>query len=624
MIDQRFIRNFAIIAHVDHGKSTLSDRFLEITHTIEKDKLGEQFLDMNVISKKRGITIKLAPVRMKYHTEIPNSNFQTLNKSQLQNSNNQNGLEIRNSDLGFTDAEYVLNLIDTPGHVDFSYEVSRTLAACEGAVLLVDATQGIQAQTVAHFHEARKQNLVMIPVINKIDLPNAQTAAVVKELISVFGFTEEEIIFISAKTGENVPLLLEKIVTTLPSPRGDSEKPLRALIFDAVYDEYRGVIAYIKVIDGSLKKDDQIQMFQNNAKTTVTEVGFFNPFLQASDTLGAGEIGYVITGIKDIRQCRVGDTIISEKFKVKSEKFAEDDKGVIVEALTGYTIPKPMIFFGMFPKEASDFAKLRESLGKLTLNDTALTYTEDYSAYLGSGFRVGFLGLLHAEIVKERLQQEFNLDLLLTMPQVLYEKEPDGQMREPYMLLTIYVPVAYVGNVMTVCQKRKGNMIDLAYHDTYATLTYELPYTMFIRGLSAELKSVTSGYASIDYEVADYRVADLVSVDVKINDNVIDVLSELIYREDAIALGREKAAKLKDSLDRQQFRQIIQAVVNGTIIAREEIPPYRKDVLAKMSGGDRTRKDKLLEAQKKGKKRMISTGKVNLPQEALFNLIENN
>ncbi len=605
MIDQKLIRNFAIIAHVDHGKSTLSDRFLEITKTISKDKLGEQFLDMNVISRKRGITIKLAPVRMQYKLTVKNEKLKVDDE------------ETFNSQL------YTLNLIDTPGHVDFSYEVSRTLAACEGAILLVDATQGIQAQTVAHFYEAKKQNLMMLPVINKIDLPNAQTEAVVKELVSVLGFKKEEILFISAKTGENVETLLEKIITVLPPPKGETEKPLRALIFDAVYDEYRGVVAYIKVIDGKIQKNDQIQMFQNSSKTTVTEVGSFDPFLHPSDSLGAGEIGYVITGIKDIRECRVGDTIISEKFKVKSEKLAEDEEGTSVHALPGYTTPKPMVFFGMFPRVASDFAKLRESLGKLTLNDTALTYTEEYSAYLGSGFRVGFLGLLHAEVVKERLQQEFNLDLLLTMPQVLYEKDAMGQMMEPYMLLTVYVPVTYVGNVMTVCQKRKGNMIDLTYHDTYATLTYELPYSMFIRGLSAELKSVTSGYASIDYEVSEYKPADLVSVDVKINDNTIDVLSELIYREDAIFFGREKAKKLKESLPRQQFRQIIQACVNGAIIAREEIPPFRKDVLAKMSGGDRTRKDKLLEAQKKGKKRMISTGKINLPQEALFSLIEN-
>jgi GTP-binding protein LepA len=575
-MEMNHIRNFAIIAHIDHGKSTLSDRMLEITQTIAKDKLGEQFLDQNPISKKRGITIKLAPVRMKYH---------------------------------HGGQEYMLNLIDTPGHVDFSYEVSRTLAACEGAVLLVDATQGIQAQTVAHFMAAKKEGLVMIPVINKIDLPGAQTESVIKELIEVFGFTREEILFISAKTGENVPLLLEKIVEKIPSPVGDTNAPLRALVFDAAYDEYRGVVAYVRIMDGSVKTGETIEMIQSKAKTVVSDTGFFSPFLASTGNLETGEIGYIVGGIKDIRECRVGDTITIS--------------GSGVVPLPGYTTPKPMIFFGMYPKYADDFPMLRESLGKLELNDTALTYSEEYSAYLGSGFRVGFLGLLHAEIVKERLSQEFDLELLLTMPAVLYQKEEDESMLEPYMLLTIYIPTQYVGGVMAVCQKRKGNMIDLAYHDTYATLTYEMPYSMFIRGLSAELKSVSSGYASMDYEMSGYHPADLVTLEVKINDNVIDVLSELVYRDDAMYIAREKAAKLKDALPRQQFRQIIQAVVNGNIAAREEITPYRKDVLAKMSGGDRTRKDKLLEAQKKGKKRMINTGKVHVPQEALFSMIEN-
>lgn len=611
MIDQQFIRNFAIIAHIDHGKSTLSDRFLEITSTIAKDKLGEQFLDMNAISKKRGITIKLAPVRMRYHYTGKDEVVSEADNTDMESSEGK-----------IIEGDYILNLIDTPGHVDFSYEVSRTLAACDGAILLVDATQGIQAQTVAHYHEAKKQNLGMIPVINKIDLPNAQTGAVVKELITVFGFKEEEIIFISAKTGENVALLLDAVITRLPSPKGVKDAPLRALIFDAVYDEYRGVVTYIRVLDGNLTTGDQITLFQSSVKTIVTEVGYFDPFLHASSTIGAGEIGYVITGIKDIRQCRVGDTLINSKFRIQNAKLAVDEHGVQVHALPGYITPKPMVFFGMFPKEASDFANLRESLSKLTLNDTALTYTEEYSAYLGSGFRVGFLGLLHAEIVKERLQQEFGLELLLTMPQVLYEKQEDGSFKEPYMLLTIYVPVQYVGNVMTVCQKRKGNMLDLQYHESYATISYELPYSMFIRGLSGELKSITSGYASIDYELSEYKAADLVVIDVKINDNVIDVLSEYGYREDAIHIAREKAEKLKESLDRQQFRQIIQAVVDGNIVAREEIPPFRKDVLAKMSGGDRTRKDKLLEAQKKGKKRMITSGKIHLPQAALFSMIE--
>ncbi len=575
MNNQGFIRNFAIIAHIDHGKSTLSDRFLELTKTIAKDKLQEQFLDQNVISRQRGITIKLAPVRMKYQ-------------------------------LG--SQEYELNLIDTPGHVDFSYEVSRTLAACEGAVLLVDATQGIQAQTVAHYQVAKKLGLVMIPVLNKIDLPNAQVEIVTKELVD-FGFKEDEILFISAKTGEGVEPLLQKIINKVPPPAGNDapDSTLRALIFDAVYDEYRGVIAYVRIKDGKIKKGDKIQFYQNGIRTETTEVGMFTPFLKETEELSTGEIGYIIGSIKDIRQCRVGDTIISE--------------GSNIDPLPGYTTPQPMVFFGVYPKDANDFVSLRDSLGKLTLNDTALTYTEEHSAYLGSGFRVGFLGLLHADIVKERLKQEFDLDLLLTMPQVLYEKKSEEEIFEPYMLLNIYAPSTYVGNVMTVCQKKKGNLIDMQYHEAYAVLSYEMPYSMFIRGLAGDIKSVTAGFGSIDYELTDYKKADLVKLDILINNNPIDVLSELVYRDESMYVARDKAKKLKESLDRQQFRQIVQVVINGNIIAREEISPFRKDVLAKMSGGDRTRKDKLLEAQKKGKKKMIQTGKVSLSQEALFSMI---
>lgn len=578
MQEQQLIRNFAIIAHIDHGKSTLSDRLLEVTKTIAKDKLQEQFLDQNVISRKRGITIKLAPVRMNYTQG---------------------------------DKTYILNLIDTPGHVDFSYEVSRTLAACEGAVLLVDATQGIQAQTVAHYQVAKKLGLAMIPVLNKIDLPNAQTEVVTKELID-FGFAKEDIICISAKTGENVDVLLERIIEKFPSPQGHPDKPLRALIFDAVYDEYRGVIAYVRIMDGAVKKGDKVQFYQNNVLTEVTEVGMFTPFLKETDGLATGQIGYIVGGIKDIRQCRVGDTITVTNVKAIDPQF---------EPLPGYQLPQSMVFFGLYPKDPNDFAVLRDSLGKLTLNDTALTYTEEYSAYLGSGFRVGFLGLLHADIVKERLMQEFGLDLLLTMPQVLYERKNEDEIFEPFMLLNIYTPVEYVGNVMTISQKRKGHLLDMQYHEAYAVMSYEMPYSMFIRGLSGEIKSATSGFGSIDYELTDYKKADLVQLDIVINTNVIDVLSELVYRDEAPYIAREKAHKLKESLDRQQFRQIIQATVNNNVVAREEIPPYRKDVLAKMSGGDRTRKDKLLEAQKKGKKRMVQTGKVALSQDALFSMI---
>ncbi|OGH41822.1 MAG: elongation factor 4 [Candidatus Levybacteria bacterium RIFCSPLOWO2_02_FULL_36_8b] len=582
MMEQKNIRNFAIIAHVDHGKSTLADRLLELTKTVPKEKLQEQFLDQNPISRERGITIKLAPVRMKY---------------------------ILNSE------SYILNLIDTPGHVDFSYEVSRTLAACEGAILLVDATQGIQAQTVAHFRTAKKQNLVLIPVINKIDLSSAQIEATSKELVETFSFKQEEIIYISAKTGANVDLLLEAIIRRLPHPKGEERETLRGLIFDAVYDEFRGVVAYVRIVDGQIEKEDRVKFYQNNIWSEVTDLGYFSPHLVSSNSLLTGEIGYIITGIKDIRKVRVGDTITNSEFRIQNSEFTP---------LPGYMIPKPMVFFGVYPKSTDDYIYLKESLAKLTLNDTALTYTEEYSSYLGSGFRVGFLGLLHAQIVKERIKQEFNLEILLTMPQVLYEKKEDGSISEPYMKLTVYTPKDYVGPVMNICQTRKGNLLDLNYHESYAVLTYDMPFSMFIRGISSDLKSASEGYASLDYELTVYREADLTKVEIKVNDVSIDILSELAYKDEAISIARKKAERLKNSLPRQQFRQIIQGAVNGEIVTREEIPPFRKDVLAKMSGGDRRRKDKLLEAQKKGKSRMIEQAKISIPQEALLSMIEEN
>jgi GTP-binding protein LepA len=577
---QTNIRNFAIIAHVDHGKSTLADRLLEITKTIPPEKMAEQFLDQNPISRRRGITIKLAPVRMKYSL------------------NSQN---------------YILNLTDTPGHVDFSYEVDRTLAACDGAILLVDSTQGIQAQTVAHFRTAKKLNLVLIPVVNKIDSPSARVEETSKELVEAFGFKQEEIIYISAKTGKNVEDLLEAVIKRIPSPKGGINKPLRGLIFDAVYDEFRGVVAYVGIVDGQVKKGDKVVFFQNSIESEVTDLGYFYPHLVSAGSLTTGEIGYVITGIKDIRKVRVGDTIT--QVQDKEEKF---------EPLPGYKIPKPMIFFGVYPKNTNDFVYLKDSLAKLTLNDTALTYIEEYSSYLGSGFRVGFLGLLHAEIVKERIKQEFNLEILLTMPQVLYEKKEDGILLEPYMTLVVYTPKDYVGPVMNICQSRKGNLLDLSYHESYAVLSYDMPYSMFIRGISSDLKSASAGFASLDYEVTSYKQADLSKVEIKVNDVGIDVLSELAYKDEAISEARKKAERLKKSLPRQQFRQIIQGVVDGAIVTREEIPPFRKDVLAKMSGGDRRRKDKLLEAQKKGKSRMIQQAKISIPQEALLSMIEEN
>ncbi len=581
-MEQKFIRNFAIIAHIDHGKSTLADRLLELTNTVSKDKLKEQFLDQNPISRERGITIKLAPVRMEYAYGNPKS-------------------------------KYILNLIDTPGHIDFSYEVSRTLAACEGALLLVDATQGIQAQTVAHFRVAQKQGLCVIPVINKIDLPTARTEETAKEICEMFGFKEEEIYYISAKTGENVDRLLPAIIEKLPSPKGNLHFPLRALIFDAEYDEHRGVVAFVRIVDGQIERHGKIEFLQNGVKTEASEIGTFSPFLVPKDALQAGEIGYVITGIKDIRKVRVGDTI-TEISNFKSQTAN-------IEALEGYETPKPMVFFGVYPRSTNDLVKLKEAINKLALNDASLSIANEYSIFLGSGFRIGFLGLLHAEIFKERLKQEENIEPILTMPHVLYEKREDGGMYEPYMFLTIFTPSAYVGPVLTVAQRKKGSLLDMTYYKDNAVLKYEMPYSMFIRNLSSEIKTVSSGFASIDYELSDYKEADLVNLEITINETEIDVLSELVYKDEADFLAREKTERLKELLPRKQIKQVIQARVGGKILARSEVPAFRKDVLAKMSGGDRTRKDKLLEAQKKGKNRMFTTSKIDIPQEALLPLI---
>ncbi|MBI2621133.1 MAG: elongation factor 4 [Candidatus Levybacteria bacterium] len=604
------IRNFAIIAHIDHGKSTLADRFLEVTGTVSKQKLKEQFLDQNPISRERGITIKLAPVRMKYEYRNPKSETIT----NASNSNNKNNFEFRVSNFEFSNSgEFILNLIDTPGHVDFSYEVSRTLAACEGVILLVDATQGVQAQTVAHFYSAKKEGLKIIPAINKIDLESARPEEVRREMEQIFSINPREIIYVSAKTGKNVDQLLRAIVDRTPSPKGLETNPFRALIFDALYDEHRGVIVYVRIVDGKLSKNERISFSQTKKSTIASEIGYFTPVMTPKDTIFAGDIGYIVTGIKDIHQTQVGDTVTISNIKNQISN---------IKPLPGYKKPKPMVFFGVYPKSTNELVRLKEALNKYALNDTSITVSDEHSIYLGSGFRVGFLGLLHADIVRERLKQEENVDLFLTSPQVLYEEKENGQMNEPYMNLTVFVPSTFVGNVITVCQKRKGNLLDLSYFGNSAILKYEMPYSMLVRGLSSDLKSSTSGFASIDYEISDYRPADLVNIEIKINDISIDVLSEYAYRGEAPYIGREKAKLLREKLPRQQFRQIIQATVNGNIIAREEIPPFRKDVLAKLYGGDRTRKDKLLEAQKKGKSKMIEKAKIEIPQEVLFSMIE--
>jgi GTP-binding protein LepA len=619
------IRNFAIIAHIDHGKSTLADRFLEVTKTIPKDKLKEQFLDQSPISRERGITIKLAPVRMLWHPQARNSKLEIRNKSEISSfakasadTQNPNDREIGNwkLEIGNSSSDYMMNLIDTPGHIDFSYEVSRTLAACEGAILLVDATQGVQAQTVAHLNVAKKLGLKIIPAINKVDLASAKPESVAKEIEDFFGFPKEEMLFVSAKSGLNVESLLAEVIKQIPSPKGDTNSPLKALVFDAVYDEHRGVVAFVRIIDGSIKKGDKIRFFQTGAESEVGQVGYFSPFLTPLEQISAGEIGYVITGIKDLRLCRVGDTIThSASLRASSSQVSD------FTPLPGYQPPKPMVFYGVYPHDKNELVALKEALGKISLSDSALTISNEYSAYLGSGFRVGFLGLLHAEIIKEKLKQEEGVNPILTMPRVLYENDENGNLLEPYMDLNVYTPQVYTGGIMTLCQKRKGNLKNVSYHEGNAVLNYEMPYSMFIRGLASEIKTVSSGFASIDYELTDYRKADLEKLDVSINGYDVDVLSDLVYKDEAPYVAREKAEKLKEILPKQQFKQIIQAKIGATILARTEISPFRKDVLQKMSGGDRTRKDKLLEKQKKGKSRLLTNAKVILPEDALISLI---
>lgn len=564
------IRNFAIIAHIDHGKSTLADRFLELTQTISKNEMREQFLDQNPISRERGITIKLAPVRMHY------------------------GL-------------HVLNLIDTPGHIDFSYEVSRTLSSCEGVILLVDATQGVQAQTVAHYNSARDLGLTIIPAVNKIDMQIARIDETLEQIYEMFGFQKDEVLKVSAKTGEGVKMLLDKVVEKIPSPKLSASQNFRALIFDAMYDDHRGVVAFVRAFDGKIKKGDKVHFLQAHASSVVSDVGYFSPALISKLDLLEGEIGYIVTGVKDIRGARVGDTIASSPDS---------------QPLPGYKTPQPMVFFGVYPKDQNDLPKLKEGLQKVALNDASLTIDSEYSSYLGTGFRVGFLGLLHAEIVKERLKNEEGIDPLFTKPQVLYKKENDTTY-EPYMRLTLYAPKGYVGMLINLCENRKGNLINIEYHKNSATLIYEMPYSSLLANLTSDIKSITSGFASMDYEITDYKEANLVNLEIVINDVPIDVLSEVVYKDEVAYKGREKVDKLKDFLPRQQFRQVIQAKVGGEIIARSEISPFRKDVLAKMSGGDRTRKDKLLEKQKKGKTKMFRTSRIDIPQKALFSLIEN-
>ena len=627
------IRNFCIIAHIDHGKSTLADRFLELTGTIEKRKMQEQYLDQMDLERERGITIKLQPVRMTYKLKVENEKLKVIEDKKLKTKGNEN----------FNSQFYILNLIDTPGHVDFSYEVSRSLAAVEGAILLVDASKGIQAQTLANLYLAEEQGLKIIPVINKIDLPNARTAQVKEELSNLLAVEQEEILEISGKNGTNVDKVLERVVKEVPPPKIEDDDTLKALIFDSTFDAYKGVIAYVRVFSGSLKRSEKIITFATKANADVIEVGYFTPALKVGDSLSAGEIGYVATGLKDPGQIRVGDTIT--KLKIRSEKLkiseteAEDVK---FKPLEGYKEPKPMVFASFFPENADDYDLLRDALGKLKLTDASLSYEPESSAGLGRGFRLGFLGMLHVEIISERLKREFGLNLIVSTPSVEYSVKlkngetikirsasllPDPSrienISEPLVNLEIISPAGYLGNIMDLVSHFRNMYISTDYlgKDT-VILKYRVPLAEIVTEFYDKLKSVSSGYASMSYDLAGLEQADLVKLDIFLAGDMIEPFSRIIPRESAYGVGREMVVKLKEIIPPQWFQVAIQAAIGGKIIARETIKARRKDVTGYLYGGDVTRKKKLLEKQKRGKEKMEETGKVNLSQEVFLKMLK--
>ncbi len=589
--DPALIRNFCIIAHIDHGKSTLADRMLQLTGIVDDRSMRAQYLDRMDIERERGITIKSQAVRMPWESQ------------------------------GQT---YALNMIDTPGHVDFTYEVSRSLAACEGAVLLVDAAQGIEAQTLANLYLAMENDLQIIPVLNKIDLPAAQPEKYAEELANLIGGNPEDCLRVSGKTGVGVDELLDKIVATVPHPVGDPNAPARAMIFDSVYDSYRGVITYVRMIDGNLSPREKIQMMSTRAVHELLEIGVSSPEPEPTKGLGVGEVGYLITGVKDVRQSKVGDTITNQAKPAS-------------EALKGYKEPLPMVYSGIYPIDGSDYPVLREALDKLKLSDAALVYEPETSVALGFGFRCGFLGLLHLEIITERLEREFGLDLIATAPSVVYEvtmddgKEitvtnpsefPGGKIKqvlEPMVKATILLPKDYTGTVMELCQQRRGTMIDMQYlGEDRVQLRYNLPLAEIVFDFFDQLKSKTAGYASLDYEETGLEKGDLVKVDLLLQGEQVDAFSAIVHKDKAYAYGVMITGKLRELIPRQQFEVPIQAAIGARIIARESIRAMRKDVLAKCYGGDISRKRKLLEKQKEGKKRMKMVGRVEVPQEAFI------
>lgn len=588
------IRNFCIIAHIDHGKSTLADRMLQVTGVLSDRDARAQYLDRMDIERERGITIKAQNVRLPWTAK------------------NADGVE----------TEHVLHLIDTPGHVDFTYEVSRALEACEGAILLVDAAQGIEAQTLANLYLAMEKDLHIIPVLNKIDLPAADPERYAAEIAHITGCEPEDVLRCSAKTGEGVEAVLDAVIAQVPAPVGDADAPARAMIFDSVYDTYRGVITYIRVVDGKLSPREKIKMMSTGAEHELLEIGIVSPEPKPSDGLGVGEVGYLITGVKDVRQSKVGDTVTSKR-------------NGATDPLTGYCEPQPMVYSGLYPIDGSQYPDLREALDKLQLNDAALTYEPETSAALGFGFRCGFLGLLHLEITRERLEREFDLDLISTAPNVVYQVTTDdgeeievtnpsdwpvgkvAEVREPITKITILAPSEFVGTIMELCQSRRGQLGGMDYlSETRVELRYTMPLGEIIFDFFDNLKSRTRGYASLDYEEAGEQVADLVKVDILLQGEAVDAFSAIVHKESAYSYGTSMATKLRELIPRQQFEVPIQAAVGARIIARETIRAIRKDVLAKCYGGDISRKRKLLEKQKEGKKRMKTIGRVDVPQEA--------
>ena len=594
-MDKKHIRNFSIIAHIDHGKSTLADRILEITNAVTSRESKAQLLDSMDLERERGITIKLNTASLSYV---------------------------------YNGEEYNLNLIDTPGHVDFTYEVSRSLASCEGALLVVDAAQGIEAQTLANLYLAMENDLTIIPVINKIDLPNADVPKVKKELISLLGFNEEDIVLTSAKTGVGIKELVDKIVEVIPPPKGDENDPLQALIFDSIFDSYRGVIMSVRVANGTIKVGDTIKMMETGATYEVIELMVNTPKEVKKSMLKAGEVGFISASIKSIQDIKVGDTITLLKNPAS-------------EPLPGYKPMKSMVFCGLFPIESSKFEDLREALEKLKLNDASLIYEPETSSALGFGFRCGFLGLLHMDIIKERITREFNIDLIMTAPSVVYEailtngekimvdapnKMPDKttlkEVREPYIRTNIFTPSEYIGPIMELCQNKRGIYISMEYIDpTRVNIHYELPLSEIVYDFFDKLKSYTKGYASFDYEIIGYKPSDLVKMDILLNGEIIDALSVIVHKDFAYQRGRAVVENLRGSIPRQMFEVPIQASLGNHVIARETVKALRKDVLAKCYGGDITRKRKLLEKQKEGKKKMKQIGSVELPQEAFMSVL---